>query len=405
MCLFLVCSPEVGWAITLEKLVSTSKTKEPAIILVKFKWGKYLEMISNQKQVSGDNSTQIIAQNVIVGIDEKRAREIYDEKYEIAKANFTSEAIQIANSRIQEFEENLMRKMKEAGALQSFADPGMQLSLIEAQKSAAQCENKSDYELLSELLLQKHLNRSRKEMVSGVDRAVKIVHEMSVEALMALTAVYVVEALGPVTGVVDDGLDLLDKIFSKIIQSDLPTGIEWIEHAELLGAVRVIPYQPSYAALDDIFKRKFNGYICTGIKENSNEHERALTLLDANFIPRDILVANQLNPGYLRLSIPEEQSISKVSIRKLSQGSEIVIPLNEAQRAALNNIFAMYENNAEGMSTSLENFKSRWMDRQALKKISEWWPTIKMSFTFTKVGSVLSHANSQRCEISIPNIT
>lgn len=43
-------------------------------------------------QKAGDNAQQFQIQNLTIGIDEKRAREIYDEKYSIAKKDFTEEA-------------------------------------------------------------------------------------------------------------------------------------------------------------------------------------------------------------------------------------------------------------------------------------------------------------------------
>lgn len=39
-------------------------------------------------QKAGDNAQQFQIQNLTIGIDEKRAREIYDEKYSIAKKRF-----------------------------------------------------------------------------------------------------------------------------------------------------------------------------------------------------------------------------------------------------------------------------------------------------------------------------
>ena len=58
-------------------------------------------------QKAGDNSQQYQIQQVTInqGIDEKRAREIYDEKYSIAKQDFTEEALRIANERVKELED------------------------------------------------------------------------------------------------------------------------------------------------------------------------------------------------------------------------------------------------------------------------------------------------------------
>lgn len=362
-------------------------------------------VINNQKQQSGDNSTQIIAQNITIGIDEKRAREIYDEKYEIAKSQFTQEAIEIAKSRVQELENQFIGKMKKIeGALASFADPSTQMLIIEAQKSAAQSERKSDYELLSELLLQKHLNKNNRETVSGINRAVKIVHEMSSEALLALTVIHVMETIMPLTGDIKQGIDVFEQMFSKIIESPLPLGSEWVEHAELLGAIRVIPYQAGLSPLAEVFKKKFEGYVCIGIKINSEKYDQALKLLDSEILPHDFLIENTINLGFARLNIPNKEQIGRLSLVHRDYGGDRLVPLSEPQRTALNNIFSLYDTDPNTMEACVNKFSDEWNKRTTLERIKNWWPSISVSIKFTKVGKVLAHANSQRCESAIPDL-
>lgn len=64
-------------------------------------------------QKAGDNSQQyqINQVTVIQGIDEKRAREIFDEQYLIAKRDFTKEAEIIAHKRVKELERRLMHRI------------------------------------------------------------------------------------------------------------------------------------------------------------------------------------------------------------------------------------------------------------------------------------------------------
>ena len=107
-------------------------------------------------QTGGKVSQQLQAKKMIVhvGIDEKRAREIYQEMNLQLRKDYSQEAINIANSRVTEFENRLMPKMQEvSGALEAFADPSFQLLLVEAQKTAASTERPADYDLLSELLI------------------------------------------------------------------------------------------------------------------------------------------------------------------------------------------------------------------------------------------------------------
>jgi hypothetical protein len=107
-----------------------------------------------QKATDGSTAMQAGRDIIITGIDEKRAREIYQEMNLQVRSDYSQEALNIANIRVTEFENRLMPKMEKVdGALEAFADPSFQLLLVEAQKTAAATERPADYDLLSELLL------------------------------------------------------------------------------------------------------------------------------------------------------------------------------------------------------------------------------------------------------------
>ena len=57
-------------------------------------------MSDNQTQKAGNNSRQIQAQSIIInnGIEEKRAREIFHEMFDIARKDLTQEANEIAQN-------------------------------------------------------------------------------------------------------------------------------------------------------------------------------------------------------------------------------------------------------------------------------------------------------------------
>lgn len=68
----------------------------------------------NQTQKAGDNVTQIQGTNITIvqGIDEKRAREMCVEIYEIAKRDLSQYAYDTANERVKKFEDSLILKME-----------------------------------------------------------------------------------------------------------------------------------------------------------------------------------------------------------------------------------------------------------------------------------------------------
>ena len=70
-------------------------------------------MGNKQVQEAGDNSQQFQANNVFfLGISEERARQIYQEMHLQLKKEYTEEALKLAESRVSEFENKLLPKMK-----------------------------------------------------------------------------------------------------------------------------------------------------------------------------------------------------------------------------------------------------------------------------------------------------
>ena len=69
-------------------------------------------MSDKQVQKAGNNAQQLQAEIInitnVSGIDEKRAREIFNEMYDIARKDFTQDAYQCANDRVAKFEEAFM---------------------------------------------------------------------------------------------------------------------------------------------------------------------------------------------------------------------------------------------------------------------------------------------------------
>lgn len=365
----------------------------------------------NEKQVqkSGDNSQQLQANTIIFnsGIEEKRAREIFMEMYGVSRRDLTDEAIAIATQRVKEFENDLMPKLRRIeGAMNAFSDPSFQFLLTNAHKTAAATERKMDYSLLSELLIQRIQKGSSNQVRAGISRAVEIVDEISDEALLGLTVAFAIEKYAPVTGNISEGLDVLNNLFEKIYYATLPVNTEWLEHLEILNAVRLSSFV-SLKKLEEYYSDKLNGYCVTGIKHNSENYLKVIEIMKELVIPRDILVSNDLNKEYVRLNIVDESSIEELSLIVPSfDGTGIFINRNfsEEQKQALHEIFKMYDED-ENLKQEIKNkFSEELKKRPYLNKIREWWNEITISFNITAVGRVLANSNAKRCDESLPSM-
>jgi len=365
-------------------------------------------MMSKQSQKGGDQSTNIQAEQMVVhvGIDEKRAREVFQEMNLQLRNEYTQEALQVANARVSEFENSLMPKMEQVdGALEAFADPSFQLLLVEAQKTAASTERPADYDLLSELLIHRFKKGDSRIARAGISVAVDIVDKVSDDALLGLTVAHAVNSFLPLTGDVYQGLDVLNDLFGKIFYGQLPSGQEWLDHLDVLNAVRLSSFG-SLKKVQQYYPEVLPGYIDTGIKKDSEDYTKAIEILDINNLPRGLLVEHSFNAGFLRIPITNRAQIESISLQQqvLQGGTVTVVPvrLSEDQVKAINSIYDLYIQDNGLKQNNINSFIAEWDKRPNLKVLKEWWDNIPTILTITSAGKVLAHSNAQRCDNHLP---
>lgn len=367
-------------------------------------------MSDKQQQKAGDNSQQFQVQTMIVnsGIEEKRAREIFQEMFDVARRDLTQEAREIALERVGKFEDDLIPKIEKIeGAINSFADPDFQFALTSAHKTAAATERKNDYELLSELLIHRVHKKDNKNSCAGISRAIEIVDDISDDALLGLTVCFAVQQYAPLSGDITEGLSVLDDLFGKIGIQSLPNGEEWLDHLDILDAIRVSTVS-SLRKYEEYIQGKIPGYFVGGIKKESEEHMQAIDLLNNSALPTQIICEHELNQGYVRLAIPSEERIKDISLIRdaiTPNGVEkIKSPLTNKQCEVLQTIYKMSANNTQSQKIVNDNFNEKIKDYSNLRIIKDWWNSISCAFQITAVGRVLAHSNAKRIDNTLPDM-
>jgi len=365
-------------------------------------------MINSQSQKGGDSSTNIQTQQMVVhiGIDEKRAREVYQEMSLQLRKDYSQEALDIANTRVAEFESRLMPKMTQVGgALEAFADPSFQLLLVQAQKTAAATERPADYDLLSELMIHRFQKGANRIARAGISLAVEIVDKVSDEALLGLTVSHAVNNFSPLSGNIHQGLDVLNDMFGRIFYSELPTSRDWLDHLDILNAVRLNPFG-SLKKIQQYYPEILHGYVDVGISKNSEDYKKAIEILTNHNLPNDILIEHALNNDFFRLIIPNISFINSISlVQQVSFGGALVkipVKLSEEQMKAINSIYQLYSKDDNVKQININSFMKEWDSRPNLKTLREWWDNISTAFNVTSVGKVLAHSNAQRCDKTLP---
>lgn len=367
-------------------------------------------MLSKQNQKGGDGSTNIQADQIIVqqGIDEKRAREIYQEMNLQLKKDYTEEALSVANERVTEFENRLMPKMENVeGALDAFADPSFQLLLVEAQKTAASSERPADYDLLSELLIHRFQKGENRIVRAGISRAVEVVDEISDDALLGLTVIHAVNTFFPATGDIHQGLDKLDELFGKIFYGQLPTGGDWLDHLDILDAVRLSSFG-EMKKIEHYYPEQLSGYVDAGIRKKSENFTKAMDILYDNALPQNILVDHVFNSDFVRISISAKQRIDSITLtQQINHGGQIIhrpVALIEKQKIALNSIHDLYDSSVNIKNKNTRLLMESWDKKPNLNALKCWWNNLNVSIQITSVGKALAHSNAQRCYNGLPQL-
>lgn len=362
-------------------------------------------MFENDKQIQkgGDNSQQFqIGQVVIQGISEERAREICRETFEIAKRDFTQEAYEVANKRVERFEDRFLPKIyKMEGAIEKFADPSFQFALTAAQRTAASTEREADYDMLSELLLHRIEHGGDRKKRFGIKKAIEIVDQISDDALLGLTLVYACDKLEVYAPTISVCLRTLDNLYGKLMYSDLPKGNEWIEHLELLDAIKSMPFQ-KWKSIEERYVISMPGCVTTGIKKESDTYAEVVELLHSVGISEGFLIDNELLEGYVILPISQLDMLDKVVIPdNWDADTDIMVLLNEEQKIALKKVWDLYDN--EEVAKIKNAFHNKINEYENIRKVIAWWDSISITFSITAVGDVLAHSNAKRCDEGIPS--
>lgn len=367
-------------------------------------------MMDKQSQKAGDNSSNFQAENMtlVMGIDEKRAREVYQEMSLKLKEEFVQEALKVANFRVSKFESILLSKMEKInGAFEAFADPSFQILLSEAQKTAASTERPADYDFLSELLIHRFAKGENRIARAGISRAVEIVDEISDDALIGLTAFHAVNHFFPTSGDIYKGLDVLDDLYGNILYSELPSGTDWLDHLDILDAVRLNSFG-GLITLDEYYPKHLYGYVDVGIRKNSENFTKAIDILKANTLPQGILVDHALNSEFVRIPISNRQQIESLTLTQQFFHQGVFIPtsvaLSEDQKEAINMIYDLYSQDADIKSENIRTFMESWDERANLKILRKWWNNLNLGIQVTSVGKVLAQSNAQRCDKDLPSL-
>lgn len=345
---------------------------------------------SKQNQLIGDNSNQTIIENQynynmatgpmvydIVSLTTTVSTEVTHKALDLC----TQVSNKICHQKMEAFEKKWTPViMKIDNVADHLIDPKFQFMLRDANISAAKSSREEDLDMLAHLL-KCHIEKGKDMKVdAGINKAIQIVDQVDYDSLCALTCMATIWNISSGRGIIKEGLQFLDNLFSKLLYTDLPTGDAWIDHLNVLGAVVI--QTGHFNKFEERFASLIDGYVCVGVKKNSEEHKKVIEIMKSKDIDLSDLVENELLSDYLRLAIVQQASF-----------------YNE-----LKPIFDLYSKDKELLNISKSKFFEMWNSFPNLKKIKEWYDKIPFFFRITSVGYALAQTNAKRCYPEFPDL-
>ena len=348
---------------------------------------------SKQNQLIGDNSNQTIIENqtnnvTITGADLPDVVTLTT----IVSTQVTAQALKLCTQvsentcrqRIEKFESVFIPRITRLeNVVNELIDPKFQFMLRDAKISAVKSSRDEDLDMLTQLLIC-HIEKGKDMIVdAGINKAIQIVDQVDYDSLCALTCMATIFGVCSGSGNIKEGLQFMDDLFSKLLYTELPTGDDWIDHLNILGAVVI--QTGLFNKFEEIYSRLIDGYVCVGVKKDSEEHKEVIDIMKSNDIDLKELVENELLPGYLRLSIAQQASLN-------------------TEHKDLMRVFELYSKDKELMSISKSKFFEMWNSFPNLKRIKEWYEKIPFFFRITSVGYALAQTNAKRCYPKFPDL-
>jgi hypothetical protein len=340
---------------------------------------------SGQTQRAGADSLQIQAAGDVHlgGVSEERAREIAKDTAQQVLSSFTQEANSLIQDRILKLDDRVIAALVRENRLQVFADPGFQRTYRKAQEGAAASERDADYDVLAALLTDRAERGAHRQTRAGIERSIEIVDRIDEEALRGLTVLQAVVQYQPKGGQIENGLRTMDSLLGQLLDGPLPRGGEWLEHLDILDALRA-------NSLGQL--RKFNdfwpnshmpGYISAGAEATTAPEYWGAGPIRIPWM----IVPHQLKPGYLRVEAPSKTTFLAYHatfdpnvLKTLADEADSIFHLSEID-----------ETLREPLMGLIREFPR-------LKEIEEWWDGIPGSVSVTAVGRVLARANAERLD-------
>lgn len=334
---------------------------------------------SKQNQESGNNSTNLQGQSVVVnqGISYLDAKEI---AIDVFKANFlklSQQASETAVSRAEELVDSFIEKLEERSpkSVESVETPGLQYALFNAQKEYARTGDKDLSEVLVDILVDRAEEKERNLMQIVLDESITVVPKLTTSQMDTLSLIFILKYSQNYSVVDDSSLKRYINNYIKPFIENLSKEDSLFQHLEFSGcSSRSIGAHK----LQDQFKSTYKGLFLKGF--TNEDFEKAFDEFE----------------DYRKLIIPcfNDKDKFQVLARSDEHLDEILKQNNITNQQNINKIKSLYSNNLMNDKEVLEKLNA--CCPYLADFIDIWNESSMKNMTLTSVGIAVAHANIRR---------
>ncbi|MEY2421788.1 MAG: hypothetical protein QOI95_1855 [Acidimicrobiaceae bacterium] len=319
----------------------------------------------------------------MIGVTEERARAIAEDEARKIVAQFTHEARQEAEARVEAFGQVAIPALAREDLLNTFRDPAFQLALGRAQFAAAATDEGSDHDLLTNLLVER-ARRDTPRIRMAVERALEIVDRIEDDALAGLTALWLC-TLVPAGGDPEVAIPQFEKVVNDVLSGHVvPDHFDWVDDLDVLDCIRISSIG-SLKDYDAFFAERLPGYVCRGVEGEHEVQRLCATAVDVGF-DASVIAPHWLLEGRMRLQATTRKQVI-VALEDMGRTD----PAADTQK--LLEAARFEEVDAEAVN-GLTSFITEQCP--ALVRIRMVWNGFPSSFSMTPVGKALAFADAKR---------
>jgi len=343
--------------------------------------------MNKQEQKSGDNSTNIQANDIVVhqGLSYSEVKEVV---LDVFRANFyelAGTAKDIARARAEEITENFLTKLQRenpAGLLKA-EDPDFQSALFNVQKEHAKSGDKELGDLLVDLLVDRSKQKQRDILQIVLNESINTAPKLTDNQLAALAVIFLFRYTQNSLVVSHQSLGEYFDRYLLAVTDKIVKGIACYQHLEFSGCGSI---SISQLNLVNILGGNYQGLFLKGFDEKEIEDRQISVGLDGRFF---VQCLNDPSKFQVRARCKEdlEESLKTQNIQAEDQ-SKII---------ALFEVGKMNEQEIKDKCIAVRPYMADVFD--------VWAGSAMKNFTLTSVGIAIGHANIKRLVGEFANLS